>query len=179
MSVPPSPARRSAFSSTSPRFSEPAFRSFASCRSSRRTAGRAPVGFRGRPLVDETADALAGRAGSVKPIAFSSRGWRQSPGIWARLRRTPGYLRTFASWLDRAGPDVVHANSLLMLPEATIAWRRGIPVVLQVHELPEAGGKRTATIRWAAAVADVLIGVATPVCGMLRAHGAHARSERP
>jgi glycosyltransferase involved in cell wall biosynthesis len=122
------------------------------------------------PLVDETADALAGRAGSVKPIAFSSRGWRQSPGIWSRLRRTPGYLRTFASWLDRAGPDVVHANSLLMLPEATIARRRGIPVVLQVHELPEAGGKRTATIRWAAAVADVLIGVATPVCGMLRAH---------
>ena len=54
-----------------------------------------------------------------------------------------------------------------MLPEATIARRRGIPVA-QVHGSPEAGGKRT--VRWAAAVADVLIGVATPVCGMLRAH---------
>lgn len=122
------------------------------------------------PLVDETADALADSSAGVKPIAFSARGWRREPGPWVRLRRTPGYLRAVANWLDRTRPDVVHANSLLMLPEATIARRRGVPVVLEVHELPEAGRKRAVTIRWAASVADVLVGVATPVTEMLRAH---------
>jgi glycosyltransferase involved in cell wall biosynthesis len=43
-------------------------------------------------------------------------------------------------------------------------------VVLQVHELPVPGLKRSATIRWAAAVADVLVGVSGPVTTMLREH---------
>jgi glycosyltransferase involved in cell wall biosynthesis len=46
----------------------------------------------------------------------------------------------------------------------------GFPVALQVHELPQPGRKRNATLTWAAAVADVLIAVATPVGEMLREH---------
>jgi glycosyltransferase involved in cell wall biosynthesis len=122
------------------------------------------------PLVDEAGSALASSGFREKPIAFSLGGWRREPGIAQRLRRTPAYLSAFARWLAAEAPDVVHANSLLMLPEATIARGRGVPVVAQVHELPRPGLKRSLSIRWAAAVADVLVGVSAPVSSMLREH---------
>jgi glycosyltransferase involved in cell wall biosynthesis len=122
------------------------------------------------PLVDEAEPALASTGSHPKPIAFSVGGWRREPGIALRFRRTPSYLSAFARWLAAEAPDVVHANSLLMLPEATIARARGVPVVAQVHELPPPGPKRSLSIRWAAAVADVLVGVSAPVSRMLREH---------
>jgi glycosyltransferase involved in cell wall biosynthesis len=122
------------------------------------------------PLVDEAESTLEATGSHEKPIAFSVGGWRREPGIAQRLRRTPSYLRVFARWLAAEAPDVVHANSLLMLPEATIARARGVPVVTQVHELPPPGPKRAFSLRWAAAVADVLVGVSAPVSSMLREH---------
>ena len=122
------------------------------------------------PLVNEAEPLLASSAAREKPIAFSLGGWRREPGVVQRLRRTPSYLRAFSRWLGAEAPDVVHANSLLMLPEATIARARGVPVVVQVHELPRPGPKRSLSIRWAAAVADVLVGVSEPVSSMLREH---------
>jgi glycosyltransferase involved in cell wall biosynthesis len=122
------------------------------------------------PLVNEAEPVLASSGAREKPIAFSLGGWRREPGVAQRLHRTPSYLRGFARWLAAEAPDVVHANSLLMLPEATIARARGVPVVVQVHELPRPGPKRSLSIRWAAAVADVLVGVSAPVSAMLREH---------
>jgi glycosyltransferase involved in cell wall biosynthesis len=122
------------------------------------------------PLVEESESALEARGFREKPIAFSLRAWRRDPGIVTRLGRTPGYLRAFKRWLSADAPDVVHANSLLMLPEATLARRSGLPVVVQVHELPPPGRKRRLSLRWAAAVADVLVGVSEPVSRMLREH---------
>ena len=58
---------------------------------------------------------------------------------------------------------MVHANTLLSLPEAAVARACGLPVVLQVHELPAPGFKATATIRYAAGIADVLVGVSEAV----------------
>jgi glycosyltransferase involved in cell wall biosynthesis len=122
------------------------------------------------PLVGEAGHLLASSGFHEKPIAFSLGGWRREPGIAQRLRRTPSYLNAFARWLAAETPDVVHANSLLMLPETTIARTRGVPVVMQVHELPPPGPKRALSIRWAARVADVLVGVSAPVSSMLRKH---------
>jgi glycosyltransferase involved in cell wall biosynthesis len=120
------------------------------------------------PLLQESAGALSAQGLHERPLAFSSRGWRRPPGVAARLLRSPGYLRAFRRWLEEVRPQLVHANSLLMLPEATLARTAGFPVALQVHELPPPGRKRDATLRWASAVADVLIAVATPVAEMLR-----------
>jgi glycosyltransferase involved in cell wall biosynthesis len=122
------------------------------------------------PLVAESGAELATHGYHEKPIAFSVRGWRREPGVARRLLRTPAYFRAFERWLVADGPQVVHANSLLMLPEATIARRRGFPVVLQVHEIPQPGRKRDLSLRWAAATADVLIGVSGPVSRMLAEH---------
>ena len=122
------------------------------------------------PLVEEAAGMLAAHSHELKPIAFSARGWRRPPGPARRAARTPAYLRAARRWLGRVEPDVVHANSLLMLPEASVARTLGAPVVVQVHELPPAGRKRDATVRWAAAVGDVLVGVSDAVSAMLREH---------
>jgi glycosyltransferase involved in cell wall biosynthesis len=127
--------------------------------------------FPGRgPLLAETAGALTRQGVQEKPIAFSITGWQRPPGVRARLRATPGYLRAFRRWLLDVRPHVVHANSLLMLPEATVARALGFAVVIQVHELPSPGRKREATLRWAASVGDVLIGVSAPVSEMLSQH---------
>jgi L-malate glycosyltransferase len=122
------------------------------------------------PLVAESNGVLDSRSYARRPIAVSLRGWRQPPGILQRLRCTPGYLAAVKRWLEQERPDVVHVNSLLMLPEATIARRLGLPVVIQVHEIPPPCRKRDLTLRWASAIADVLVGVSGPVTEMLSAH---------
>jgi glycosyltransferase involved in cell wall biosynthesis len=122
------------------------------------------------PLLGESAMVLHRSGWAAKPIAFSLRGWRRDPGIAQRLRGTPGYLGAFRKWLEETAPGVVHVNSLLMLPEATIARRLGLPIVVQLHEFPSPGLKRDLTLRWAAAIADVLIGVSRPVTRLLAEH---------
>ncbi len=121
------------------------------------------------PLSAETRGALAGQAVYEKPLAASVAEWRRAPGIVARAKATPRYLRALGRWLIAERPHVVHANSLLMLPEAALAHALGFPVVVHVHELPPAGKKRDVALRAAARVADVLIGVSEPVAAMLRA----------
>jgi glycosyltransferase involved in cell wall biosynthesis len=96
-------------------------------------------------------------------FAFSLSGWRRSPGVARRLAGLPGYFRALRSMLADVRPDIVHANTLLSLPEATVAHRMGLPVVLHMHELPEPGMKTDLTLRSVAAVADVVITVADAV----------------
>ena len=45
-----------------------------------------------------------------------------------------------------------------------------LPIVLQAHELPPPGPKTSATIRYAAGIADVLVGVSDAVADLLRRH---------
>jgi glycosyltransferase involved in cell wall biosynthesis len=122
------------------------------------------------PLHDMASRQLGLALQGDRPFAFSVRGWRERPGVVARARRTPGYLRDVRSALMRVRPHVVHANTLLSLPEAAVARSCGLPVVLQSHELPPAGAKTTGTIRYAARIADVLVGVSDAVSDMLRRH---------
>ncbi len=122
------------------------------------------------PLAAEARERLAVVRAAERPIAFSRRGWSEHPGWIARTRRTPAYLRAFREALLRVRPNVVHVNTLLGLPEALVARSCGLPVVLQAHELPDPGAKRTATVRAAAAAADVLVAVSDAVAAMLRSH---------
>lgn len=123
------------------------------------------------PLLEEAGAVISSSSASrAKPIAYSGRGWRADPGVTARLRDTPGYLRAFRETLLRTRPHVVHANTLRTLPEATVARSLGLPVVLQVHELPSPGPKRTLVLRWAALTADVLVAVSEAVAELLRPH---------
>jgi glycosyltransferase involved in cell wall biosynthesis len=122
------------------------------------------------PLLEEAAATIATSAYRRKPIRYSVRGWRAEPGVVARLRDTPAYLRAFRRTLLQTRPHVVHANTLRTLPEARVARRLGLPVVVHVHELPAPGAKRTLTLRAAATTADVLVVVSEAVARMVRPH---------
>lgn len=122
------------------------------------------------PLRDAAATRLALVFAAERPLAFSARGWRERPGVVVRAARTPHYLREVRKALERARPHVVHANTLRSLPEAAVARACGLPVVLQSHEVPPPGPKTTATIRYAAGIADVLVGVSDAVSDLLRRH---------
>ena len=124
----------------------------------------------------ELADAAAGRLeaveGAPRPLAVSRRGWRLEPGVAARLGATPGYLSAFRGAVLRLRPHVVHANTLRTLPEAAIVRRLGLPLVFHVHELPSPSAKRTAALRLAARLADVLVCVSEAVADLVRRHAA-------
>jgi glycosyltransferase involved in cell wall biosynthesis len=122
------------------------------------------------PLLENARPSLAMALAAERPLAFSGRGWREAPGVRARLGRTPAYVKAVRTALERVRPHVVHANTLLSLPEAFVARSCGLPVVMQVHELPPEGAKRALSIRAAALAADVLVGVSEAVTRMLRQH---------
>ena len=124
----------------------------------------------GGPLREAAAARLELVLGAERPLAFSLRGWREQPGIVVRALRSPRYVREVRSALERVRPHVVHANTLLSLPEAAIARACGLPVVLQAHELPPPGVKTTATVRYAAGIADVFVAVSEAVAELLRRH---------
>lgn len=122
------------------------------------------------------AEAAAGRLDDVivapRPLAVSIRGWREAPGAAARIRATPGYVGGLRQALFEVRPHVVHANTLLSVPEALVARSFGLPLVFHVHELPPRTLKREATIRVAGRVSDVMVGVSDVVASMLRKHAA-------
>jgi len=105
-----------------------------------------------------------------RSFAFSLRGWRENPGVLTRGWRTPAYLREVRDAFEGIRPHVVHANTLRTLPEAAVARSCGLPIVIQSHELPAPGAKTTLTLIYAAAIADVLVGVSDAVSDMLRRH---------
>ena len=92
-------------------------------------------------LVDGTALASSSRRNGRSPSACAA-------GASARRRpsRACAPLAISAqvrAALERVRPHVVHANTLLALPEAAVARSCGLPVVLQSHELPAPGPKTT------------------------------------
>jgi len=99
-------------------------------------------------------------------FAFSVSGWRRDPGAIKRVAGLPGYFLALRSMLAKLRPSVVHANTLLSLPEATVAHWMGLPVILHVHELPPPNRKTDLTLRWVAAVADVVVTVSDAVHAM-------------
>ncbi len=111
-------------------------------------------------------------------FAFSIGGWRRDPGVIRRVANLPGYFRALHSMLAAQRPAVVHANTLLSLPEATVAHRMGLPVVLHVHELPPPSTKTALTLRWAAGVADVLVVVSDAVEAQFAPYRSSARVVR-
>jgi glycosyltransferase involved in cell wall biosynthesis len=125
------------------------------------------------PLLDEAAQGITALTHGSRPIASSISGFRRHPGPVQRVFQTAAYLQAVRRALLVARPHVVHANSLLMLPEATVAKALGLPVVLQLHELPLPGRKRDVALHWAARVADLLIGVSEPVTDLLRQRASH------
>jgi glycosyltransferase involved in cell wall biosynthesis len=107
-------------------------------------------------------------------LRFSLASLREAPGIARRLASVPGYLRSARAWLGSQDAQLVHANTLLALPELAVRRRSGPPVVLHAHEMLPAGLKGAAAARLARR-ADVLVAVSDAVASGFRLRGLAAR----
>jgi glycosyltransferase involved in cell wall biosynthesis len=59
------------------------------------------------------------------------------PGIVARLASLPRYFGAFSRAVHDSGCDLVHANTIVTMPEALCARAMGRPVVLHVHDMAD------------------------------------------
>jgi glycosyltransferase involved in cell wall biosynthesis len=107
-------------------------------------------------------------------LRFSLPSLRQPPGAVRRLTSVPAYLRGFRAWLSSQDALLVHANTLLALPELAARPRHGAPVVLHTHEMLPEGLKGTVAARLARQ-ADVVVAVSGAVASAFQAHGLPTR----
>jgi glycosyltransferase involved in cell wall biosynthesis len=91
-------------------------------------------------------------------LRFSTRGLMESPGALRRLASGPEYVRRWRAWLSSRAPALLHANTLLSLPEVLTRPRSGPPVLLHVHEVLPPGAKGAAAAVMARR-ADVVVAV--------------------
>jgi glycosyltransferase involved in cell wall biosynthesis len=109
--------------------------------------------------------------GESRPLRYSRASLREPPGAIARLSQTPGYLRRFRQWVRRESPTLVHANTLIMIPEALAARTSGVPVFMYVHEILPRGIKGAVAARLIRAGSNgVLVASATSLASLRRQH---------
>jgi glycosyltransferase involved in cell wall biosynthesis len=103
-------------------------------------------------------------------LRFSAKSLRESPGALRRLAATPGYLRAWRAWVSAQDADLIHANSLLALPEVLSRPRAGPPVVLHTHEVlsRDLKGKAAGLL---ARRSDAVVSVSEAAARVLRGHG--------
>jgi glycosyltransferase involved in cell wall biosynthesis len=108
-------------------------------------------------------------AGSERLLRYHWRTLREPPGAVRRLASVPGYLRAFRAWVRDRDPALLHANTLLALPEALSAGRSQ-PRLLYCHETVPAG-PRGAAVAALARRADVVVGISDASTAELRRRG--------
>jgi len=109
-------------------------------------------------------------AGEPRELRYSWSALQEPPGPWARTTSVPGYLRSFRRFLRATRPVLVHANTLLTLPEALAAQTAGFPTLLHVHEML-GGGSRDRVAAMLARQLDGVVAVSQASAEPLRASG--------
>jgi glycosyltransferase involved in cell wall biosynthesis len=109
-------------------------------------------------------------AGAERLVRFSLASLREPPGPARRLWSLPAYSRRFRAWLAAQPADLVHANTVLALPELLAVPADGPPVVLHAHEVLPTGPKGAIAARLARK-ADVVVAVSEAVAAALRRRG--------
>jgi glycosyltransferase involved in cell wall biosynthesis len=102
-------------------------------------------------------------------LRFSAKSLRESPGALRRLAATPGYLRAWRAWLSAQDAALIHANSLLALPEVVSRPRGGPPLVLHTHEVLARDLKGIAA-GLLARRSDAVVSVSEAAARVLRSH---------
>jgi glycosyltransferase involved in cell wall biosynthesis len=110
-------------------------------------------------------------AGEVRLLRYSRAGLRVRPGPAERLARAPSYLRHFRRWVRQESPALLHANTVITVPEGVVARTCGVPVFLYVHEILPRGPKGAAAAGLIRASAhQVLTNSATSLHALRRQH---------
>jgi glycosyltransferase involved in cell wall biosynthesis len=114
-------------------------------------------------------------AGAPRLLRYSWRSLTEPPGLLARVRTVPGYLRTFRRWVGIQSPTLVHANSLVTLPEAVAARRSGRGTLVHAHEMLPPGPRGAVAARLLHAAADAVVVPSQAAAASLRGANVHAR----
>lgn len=114
-------------------------------------------------------------AGMPRLLRYSWDALRTPPGAVRRLASVPGYLTSFRRWVRAASPSILHANTLLSIPEALAARGTGCPTLLYVHEILPKGPRGRAAGALARAGADTVIGNSKATVLSLQRRGVSAR----
>ena len=113
-------------------------------------------------------------AGASRPIRYSWSALAQPPGRRRRIAAIPSYLSGFRRFVERSAPDLVHANTILTLPEALTARVAGAATLLHVHEMLP-GGPRGAAAAGLARFVDGVAAVSRANADALLRHGVPSR----
>jgi glycosyltransferase involved in cell wall biosynthesis len=106
-------------------------------------------------------------------LRFSFKSLREPPGPGRRIGALPAYLRSWRAWVRAQDATLIHANSLLALPEVSSRPRGGPPLVLHSHEVLGRGPKAAAAALLARR-ADAVIAVSEAAARALRRRGIRA-----
>lgn len=107
-------------------------------------------------------------AGEPRLLRYSWRPLRAPPGVVARVRSIPGYLTCFRRWLDLQSPDLVHANTVITIPEVLVARSQDRPTLLHVHEMLEPGLRGVAAARLMRMATDTVVAPSQAAASALR-----------
>jgi hypothetical protein len=126
------------------------------------------------PTPSPVADLLRARAylvdGGPRPLRYSWSALAEPPGRWRRIGATPGYLAAFRRFVAQTRPALVHANTILTLPEALAARSTGAATLLHVHEMIP-GDARGAVAARLARLLDGVAAVSNANAALLQRHG--------
>lgn len=115
------------------------------------------------PRPSQLFDYLSGEGhevfGEPRLIRYSWPSLRHPPGVVRRAASLPGYFARLRYSIRSLSPDLVHANTVLALPEALTARSTGVPTLLHVHEMLPGGVKGAAARRLAHLAADEIVAV--------------------
>jgi glycosyltransferase involved in cell wall biosynthesis len=114
-------------------------------------------------------------SGAPRRLRYGLRALRVSPGVVARLASVPGYLVGFRGFMRQQRPDVVHANTLVTIPEAVIARRIGCATVMHIHETLRPGPRGAVAARIVRATVHVSIAPSVASAAALATRGVRAR----
>lgn len=117
--------------------------------------------------------------GRPRLLRYSAASLRVAPGARARLQSVPGYLSAYRRWLQRHEPALVHANTLITIPEALVARTTGARVLLYVHEILPSGAKGRAAGALMRACAEVVLATSAASAAALGRAGVQAREILP
>ncbi len=109
--------------------------------------------------------------GEPRPLRYSLRALSEPPGPLARLTGAPGYLRRLRAWVASQGPALVHANTLVTIPELLASRGQGRTTLMHVHEMlpPDLRGRAAAAVLRRAA--GNVAACSTSCAERLRRHG--------
>lgn len=115
--------------------------------------------------------------GAPRQLRYRWANLREPPGPWRRAASVPAYLHELGALVRRRRPDLVHANSVLAVPEAAVARAVGAPVLLHVHEML-GGGVRDTCAAVACRIGTEVVAVSDATAGPLRRRGITCRVVR-